>query len=158
MDSPLWLADRDQAITCPLCADDEPKQALLELDEGRLVLLVCGRCSLHFFPALDPTRYAGLDDAFGMRGFELALGFHGSVECLARIDRDGVSRFLEIGCGTGLTLDFARRTFGWEVLGVDDGAWTRAASSELGVPIAEGLLGTTADVEQGRGTSSSPAR
>jgi len=46
-----------------------------------------------------------------------------------------VSRYLEIGCGFGFGLDFARRMFHWRVKGIDPGALARAGGRQLGVDI-----------------------
>jgi SAM-dependent methyltransferase len=137
-----WLEGLDVSATCPLCSDSGPKSGVLEMGgpvAGTLV--ACPACSLRFFPGLVPASYAGARESAALRGFELTLGLHGSIECLGRIDLARVRRFLEVGCGTGYTLDFARHAYGWDVLGVDDSAWSRAAGAELGLPMVDGLLG-----------------
>jgi SAM-dependent methyltransferase len=56
------------------------------------------------------------------------------------IERDAVRSYLEVGCGFGLSLDFARHTFGWAVRGIDP-SWSAAAGARLlGLDIVNGYL------------------
>jgi SAM-dependent methyltransferase len=51
------------------------------------------------------------------------------------------NRYLEIGCGFGFTLDYARRVLGLEVQGIDPSPYARAGATQLQLPINEGYLG-----------------
>jgi 2-polyprenyl-3-methyl-5-hydroxy-6-metoxy-1,4-benzoquinol methylase len=55
-----------------------------------------------------------------------------------------VRRYLEIGCGFGFGLDFAKRTFGWNVLGIDPSVIAQEGSRLLGTNI-ENRYFTAAD-------------
>jgi len=46
-----------------------------------------------------------------------------------------VKTYLEVGCGFGFGLDFARRAFGWKVLGIDPSPNAREGSRLLNLPI-----------------------
>lgn len=59
---------------------------------------------------------------------------------LARVSRPAGSRFLDIGCGFGFTLDFAREAKGWDGLGIDPGGIAALGRERLGVPIAQRMV------------------
>lgn len=151
----VWCDGEPLAATCPVCADARPKPALLRVttlgaDRRDLTLVTCATCTLTFFPALsDPIAFSDGTEAAAVAQFELAIGLRGSIDCLERIDVASVRRFLDVGCGTGLTLDWARDVHGWEVLGVDTSVMAAIAPRELGVPVVHGLLGQTGAVAGG---------
>jgi SAM-dependent methyltransferase len=146
-----WRHSEPVEAVCPVCHDGESKLARLQVmalnePDQSITLVECTACSVRFFPSLPPGSFADVDDLVASTQFELAIGLRGSIDCLPRIDTAAVRRFLEVGCGTGLTLDFARHVYGWEVLGVDTSAMARLAPQELGVPIVPAFLGETDEV------------
>jgi 2-polyprenyl-3-methyl-5-hydroxy-6-metoxy-1,4-benzoquinol methylase len=56
---------------------------------------------------------------------------------LARVTLPAGARFLDIGCGFGFTLDFAREAKGWDGLGIDPGGIAALGRARLGVPIEQ---------------------
>ena len=52
------------------------------------------------------------------------------------MDTKGVRNYLEIGCGFGFVLDFARHAFGWQVAGIDPGIIARTGERVLDLDIA----------------------
>lgn len=150
-----WLDGDDPAAgACPVCADAGPKARVVGVralgdDPRELVLVRCPACTVLFFPALRPLPFCDAPDVVAEFMFEAAVGLRGSIECLAAIPGAGVTRFLEVGCGTGLTLDWARHVYGWDVLGVDDSVMAARATAELGVPVVDGLLGHTDAIPDG---------
>jgi SAM-dependent methyltransferase len=104
-------------------------------------LLVCPQCTIRHFDGLVSRPFSGGGAFAPERGFELALGLRGSIECLARVDLPRGSRLLEVGCGTGFTLDFAREQFGCEVLGIDPSDWSTVAEEQLDLHVVHGFLG-----------------
>jgi 2-polyprenyl-3-methyl-5-hydroxy-6-metoxy-1,4-benzoquinol methylase len=71
---------------------------------------------------------------------------------LMALQRPPGTTFLEVGCGFGLSLDFARRMLGWEVRGLDPSPFAREGREQLNLPIesryleANGLDRASADV------------
>lgn len=71
---------------------------------------------------------------------------------LQRLGRPSGTAYLEVGCGFGLSLDFARRILGWQVRGLDPSPFAVAGREQLGLPIesryleANGLDHASADV------------
>lgn len=151
----LWLPPGETAARCPVCGDGAPKANVLQVmtlgDGARPVTLVaCSACSVRIYADLGaPNPFSDVPEAAALQQFELGIGLRGSIDCLPRIDTQRVRTFLEVGCGTGLTLDFARHVFGWEVLGVDTSAMAALAPDQLGVPVVDGLLGESDAVARG---------
>jgi SAM-dependent methyltransferase len=58
------------------------------------------------------------------------------ADLLYKVRTRGVRNYLEIGCGFGFVLDFARHAFGWRVAGVDPGIIARTGQKELDLDIA----------------------
>ena len=87
---------------------------------------------------------------------ELGIGLRGSVECLGRIDRARVRTLLEVGCGTGLTLDFAARAR----LGGARRDTSAMSGARRGArrAIVAACSARAPRSRRARGTSSSPAR
>ena len=149
-----WI-DGALEADCPACGEPGAKPRVLRtrtLGAGArpITLARCPACGLRFFADLgEPLSFEGAPAEAIEEHFELGIGLRGSVECLGRIDRARVRTLLEVGCGTGLTLDFARHALGWEVLGADTSAMSGRAAAELGVPIVAGLLGESAEIAPG---------
>ena len=149
-----WLDGAVEA-DCPACGAAGAKPRVLRtrtLGPGArpITLARCDACGLRFFADLgEPRSFEDASAEAIEEHFELGIGLRGSVECLGRIDRGRVRTLLEVGCGTGLTLDFARHALGWQVLGADTSAMSARAVEELGVPIAAGLLGESAEIAAG---------
>ncbi|MCA3311669.1 MAG: class I SAM-dependent methyltransferase [Roseomonas sp.] len=59
---------------------------------------------------------------------------------LASLARPAGSRYLEIGCGFGLGLDIARRSLGWDGIGIDPSPFAAAGRKVLGLPIEQRLF------------------
>jgi SAM-dependent methyltransferase len=84
----------------------------------------------------------------GQVGGEAALAFYlqqgaglwSITSNLAELDRPVGTRLLEIGCGFGFGLDFARRALHWEVLGLDPSPIAAAGRAQLGLPIQSRYL------------------
>lgn len=108
-----------------------------------LRLVACEACGAQFFEGLTSGNYA--DDPPGggaALAFYLQQGANpgGMAMRLASLGRPPGTRYLEIGCGFGLGLDIARRTFGWEVTGLDPSPFAAAGRNLLALPIAPRYL------------------
>jgi SAM-dependent methyltransferase len=137
-----WLCGT-RARPCPTCAADSQHARLLAVHSvahPRLVLtfLRCAACGAVF--AADPVPPPPPGDEHMVRHYvELGAGIDTMVEpllCLPAAER----RLLDVGCGFGFALDFARRTFACEVVGVDPSHLARVGGEQLGVPIVDDRL------------------
>ena len=138
----------ESASGCPICGDLRPRRRVLHspLPSGEQVRLnECPGCGAHLFEgpmagAYDQTP-AGATDALA---FYLQQGANigGMASRLAALGRPPGTRYLEVGCGYGLSLDFARRMLGWDVKGLDPSPFAAAGREQLGLPIESRFLGT----------------
>ena len=142
---------------CPNCHRDTERQLILSAPVGaaRVRLFACRACGAHYFEGPMAGAYsdlpAGGSDALA---FYLQQGANigGMAMRLQALGRPPGTAFLEVGCGFGLSLDFARRILGWQVRGLDPSPFAIAGREQLGLPIesryleANGLDHASADV------------
>lgn len=132
---------------CPVCGSRAAKQVRLTVDsalagEPRLRLLGCAACGSAFYEHLNRAPYD--ESSFGT-GFlkyyiELGAGLDTMVAPLYRLDPGRVRNYLEIGCGFGFSLDYARHVFGWTVKGMDPSPIAAAGRAALGLDIDSAYL------------------
>lgn len=105
---------------------------------GDATLLRCGGCGCGFFEGLPAPDY-GAEPAGGAAALAFYLqqgaGIWSIASALARLDLPPGSRLLEVGCGFGFGLDFARRVLGWKVRGLDPSPFAAAGRRLLGLDI-----------------------
>jgi SAM-dependent methyltransferase len=142
---------------CPNCRREKERRLVLSapVNACRVQLFVCEGCGAHYFEGPMAGTYsdqpAGGPDALA---FYLQQGANigGMALRLEALARGPETTFLEVGCGFGLSLDFARRMLGWRVLGLDPSPFAAAGFDQLGIPIesryleADGLDHACADV------------
>lgn len=142
---------------CPNCHRDAERQLILSapVDAARVRLYACQACGAHCFEGPMAGAYsdlpAGGSDALA---FYLQQGANigGMAMRLQALGRPPGTAFLEVGCGFGLSLDFARRMLGWQVRGLDPSPFAIAGREQLGLPIesryleANGLDQASADL------------
>jgi len=138
------------AASCPNCGDVGAKGATLRApwpgrtgQNGRAALLRCGACGCGFFHPAEAADYgAEPPGGGGAMAFYLqqGAGLWGITANLEALGRPPGSRLLEVGCGFGFGLDFARRALGWEVMGLDPGPFAAAGRAQLGLPIESRYL------------------
>jgi len=143
--------------TCPNCHRHAERRLVLSVpvDTEMVHLHACGACGAHFFEGPMAGDYsdlpAGGADALA---FYLQQGANigGMAMRLQSLRRPFGTAYLEVGCGFGLSLDFARRILGWQVRGLDPSPFAVAGREQLGLPIesryleAKGLDHASADV------------
>ncbi|WP_353212087.1 class I SAM-dependent methyltransferase [Rhodovarius sp.] len=148
---------RLECATCPNCHREAERQLILSapVDTARVRLYACQACGAHYFEGPMAGAYSGLPaggtDALA---FYLQQGANigGMAMRLQALGRPPGTAFLEVGCGFGLSLDFARRILGWQVRGLDPSPFAIAGREQLGLPIesryleANGLDHASADV------------
>lgn len=139
-----WLKEHKASarpIRCPNCTANIARCPVLEAagpGGQSLPLLTCTTCGAHFFENLTVGDYANDPPGGGAAlAFYLQQGANmgGMAVRLAALGRPPGTRYLEIGCGFGLGLDIARRTLGWEVIGLDPSPFAAAGCDLLGLPI-----------------------
>ncbi|QCO00338.1 class I SAM-dependent methyltransferase (plasmid) [Azospirillum argentinense] len=147
-----WDIDNTVEAPCPACADTAPKPIRLQVRSAippcpELPLVLCNHCGTSFFPTLKEPEYETAHATKEALAFylEQGAGIDVMAEPLAAIDSSKVQRYLEIGCGFGFSLDFARSVFGWSVQGIDPGFAANFGREMLDLPIASTYLRTPAD-------------
>ena len=139
-----WNAPDTSPARCPVCGCHAAMSERLRILDWRpnsspLVLLICPDCGSWFFPGLAVSQFHDLGDSFARTWCERAIGLAPSIEPLTFIADDRVGSMLDVGCGLGWSLDFAKWTRGWRVNGVDASELSEVGRSTLGLPIASEL-------------------
>ena len=107
---------------CPNCADTDTKRIVFrapwpngKTQDGWALLVGCANCGCGFFHPASPPDY-GADPVGGEAALAFYLqqgaGLWSITSNLAALNRPAGTRFLEVGCGFGFGLDFARRALG----------------------------------------------
>jgi len=137
---------------CPLCRNSYGNVVFLVVHEGAQAVIRgsvvevarCGGCASAWFPGMDvddsyprPDRSALTEDLWLLidHYVELVGGLDWKVAYSERLVDAGVARVLEVGCGIGLFLDYAHRSWGAEVVGLEPSAYGLAGAERLGVRI-----------------------
>ncbi len=147
VDSPLSI-DR----SCPVCGAGGEKRVRLTVAAERagnqcLQLLDCASCGSAFYDDLNPPDYDAAHRGAGFLKFhvELGAGPDAMIAPLYRIDLTRVRTYLEVGCGFGFSLDFARFAFGWTVRGMDPSPLAAAGREILGLDVESAYLARDTD-------------
>ena len=148
-----WSPQADRTVACPVCSHPGPKRCILSsipswAGTEPLVLVACPECGCHFFPDLRSAAYETHPEITSFLKFYLEVG--AGVDILAApgfmVPSKVGSRYLDVGCGFGFGLDFARRQLGLDVLGVDPSPFAAAGREMLGLPISSGYLTPDSDL------------
>ncbi len=137
-------------VTCPNCGNGDSKQTILRMPwpgastgGGQASLLRCPACTCGFVHPAETADY-GAEPTGGESALAFYLqqgaGLWGIASNLSDLRRPAGTRLLEIGCGFGFGLDFARRALGWTVLGLDPSPFAAAGRLQLGLPIESRYL------------------
>jgi 2-polyprenyl-3-methyl-5-hydroxy-6-metoxy-1,4-benzoquinol methylase len=104
----------------------------------RFQLARCGRCGAFTFDVTRPPRYGkrrtnkqGAIVLYVQQG----AGVWPICRTLAQLPLPPGSRFLDVGCGYGFSLDYAMHARGWSGRGVDPARLAQAGRDQLGLPI-----------------------
>jgi len=132
-------------MPCPNCGSDVPKPVLLTIDFATLpgsrretTVLRCPACTCPFYASQVPPDYA--EDAMLERGrvpfyLQQGAGLSLITRPLAQLRAQAGSVYVEVGCGFGFGLDYARHAKGWAGQGIDPGGISRLGQDLLGVTI-----------------------
>jgi SAM-dependent methyltransferase len=133
------------AVECPNCANTDGKRTILRtpwpgdpIEAGWAMLVDCSNCGCGFFhPMKRPDHGADPVGGEGALAFYLqqGAGLWSITSNLNVLDKPVGTRFLEVGCGYGFGLDFARRILGWDIVGVDPSPLAAAGRAALKLPI-----------------------
>lgn len=149
-----WQEGKPRQLTCPACGETHPMPSRMDTASPahrlrRFALRECPHCGSGHFPGLKPPAYEGKKAKSGERIREIAAlkyyleqgaGILSMVSPLmALAKRRGLS-LLEVGCGYGLSLHFAREALGWQVQGCDPSSLARVGAEDLGLDISPEYL------------------
>src|SRR5882724_568947 len=154
-----WLHGEVQR-PCPVCREAGPKTLVLATDPvlpgwDRVTLVRCA-CGAAFLTELAVPDYATAGSHGSDYHVEQAFGFDPMAPVLLRLPAGSVRRCLDVGCAFGLMLDFARFTFGWEVVGVDPSGLAPEGAKALDLPIVHAYLSSALDLRREGGESREP--
>jgi len=154
-----WITGRTVSLACPVCAAAGPKRVRLSVESAvhnwaRLTLVQCPDCRSAFYDDLTPARYEDYHSSGPFKfHVEQGAGVDAMLAPLFRLRSERVRRYLEVGCGFGYSLDFARFAFGWQVRGIDPSSVAAAGREALNLDILPTYLtrdtdfgGTTFDL------------
>lgn len=137
-----WLQGQASTRTCPVCGHAGSHRHVLTVPsapqpEKRLTLIACGACGSGFYDDRNPPDYDGDEVAHYSVKFyvEKGAGIDTMLQPLAGIPFTAASRYLEIGCGFGFSLDFLARQYGAAVRGIDPSALAVDGAKRLGLDI-----------------------
>jgi SAM-dependent methyltransferase len=139
---------------CPVCGAPGQKPALLTAESairrGVLLTLVrCPDCGSAFYDDRTPARY---EDHHGLGPIkfhvEQGAGVDSILAPLFCFRPERVRRYLEVGCGFGYSLDFARYAFGWQVRGIDPSSVAAAGREALQLDIVPAYLSLDTDAAE----------
>lgn len=137
---------------CPLCLATERNHVFLQVAEsghsvsrGHPVKVArCGTCAAAWFPgievsnsypepgaALEEVRFWQLVDHY----VEMTSGLDWKIAFTEQLPFATFERVLEVGCNTGVLLDYCRRVWGAEVVGLEPSAYGVAGAQRFGLPI-----------------------
>jgi 2-polyprenyl-3-methyl-5-hydroxy-6-metoxy-1,4-benzoquinol methylase len=150
----LWADRYDvpvRRLACPNCGDGAAKQQRLTIrytipeQPMRFArVLHCAACDCDFYERQQPPDYA--EEANLKRGraafyLQQGAGIAALTAPLMRTGRGAGTRYLDVGCGFGFALDFARAALGWEALGIDPSPMAVLGREMLGAAIEHRYLG-----------------
>jgi SAM-dependent methyltransferase len=143
-----WLADRTVDAVCPVCGRDAAHRAVLASPSmfdaaKRLTFLACDGCGSGFFDDRQPPAYEGADGVlFPIKFYvEKGAGIDSMLRPIAAVPFTPATRYLEIGCGFGFSLDFVARHHRAQVLGIDPGGNAAQGRRRLGLDIVSDYFG-----------------
>jgi hypothetical protein len=139
-----------EIATCPNCGNVASNRIILyvpwphaPIRDEEVCLLRCVACGCGFVRPTAAADYAaepaGADSSLAFY-LQQGAGLWGIASSLSELDRPAGTRFLEVGCGFGFGLDFARRALAWDVVGLDPSPFAAAGRACLGLPIKSRYL------------------
>ena len=118
-------------IECPICHDESNKPHILKVlhlnNHQYLNLYNCPHCECFFYYPIQVASYsqgADWEQEFSQKLYlEQVAGIDFMINFVSALQNNKINRVLEVGCGAGFALDFAKRKYGWQVYGVEPSPW-----------------------------------
>lgn len=144
-----WHEGPARRLACPACRETSDMPSRLDTASPehrfrRFALHECPQCGTGHFPGLNPPAYEGKKARPGERIRETAAlkyyqeqgaGIFSMAAPLVPLAQVESRSFLEVGCGYGFALHFAREVLGWRVKGCDPSSLARVGAEDLGLDI-----------------------
>ena len=140
-----------RALSCPNCGSGALKPLMLMIDfadapgsRKKNTLVRCPDCSCPFYSDQGLPDYAGesiMHPGYVPFYLQQSAGTSLITRPLAQIRAPGGSVYVEVGCGFGFGLDYARHAKGWMVQGIDPSGISALGQTMLGVSVSNRYLG-----------------
>ena len=137
-----WMPRPPRDLVCPACGASGLKPFVLAADAswaetGHVDLFACPHCDSKFFPDVRCPEYESFEDfdSYLKLYLEVGAGVDQLVRHLFVTPLRPGAQYLEVGCGFGFALDFARGAMALDVLGIDPSPFARAGARLLTLPI-----------------------
>lgn len=142
-----WVCESEPVDRpCPVCADDDPKVPVVEAGDPPCTFVRCSRCKC-LIALEDPVHQRGwLMDEAEQYYVEQGAGIDVMAELIDRCAGLEVHSYLEVGCGYGFSLDYARSTYGWDVRGIDPSPLAASGATALHLPIDDMYVDAATDL------------
>jgi len=142
-----WISGESLVGPCPVCGSEKTRAVILRARDIRpphdwIPMARCPDCGSLNAEGVKTPEYEidGLDGDATKFYLEQGAGIYAMVRPLYAIDRSAVRNYLEVGCGYGLSLDFAGHIFGWDARGIDPSPLAAAGKEQLGLNLHSGYL------------------
>ncbi|HUF99497.1 MAG TPA: class I SAM-dependent methyltransferase [Ilumatobacter sp.] len=156
-----WIPDRPVDAACALCGNTDRNVAFLEAEHSEIPGLMCvaarcGACESVWFPDFDqfatnyPEDLGFLEEPdfhlLVRHYIELTNGLDWKIQLLERLPFERFGSVLEIGCNVGAALDYCRRVWDVDVIGLEPSIYGRAGKQALELPILHTYMAEAAEL------------
>ena len=142
----IWKTSHGEKKTCSICYSDGPNDLVLQVrnplsSSEYLDLYRCNACASYFYcPRFIPT-----EEYYSPRLVkhvcETAWGIDSLLAPLISVEKhNSEATLLDVGCGLGLSVDFAIRMLGWNAVGVEPSPLGLVGRSAFNAPIHRDYL------------------
>ncbi len=150
-DSVTWFEENTETSSvCRICGNGTGNRRLLSVatnfsEQDDLIFVDCPSCGSAYVENFVTASYENYNAYSWQLRYYVEQG--AAVDLLAKpavvAHEMGAKSYLEIGCGYGFAIDFARRAYGLEASGIDPSYPAKIGREQLGIPITSQYL--TAD-------------
>ncbi len=137
------VSHRCRACGATVEAEVYARIAAPQMTEGAADWVRCPACGSCSALGLSPPAYEE-EQPISQSAMKYYIEQNAAIDVLADlvagIRRQGSTRILDVGCGFGFLLDYARGVLGWRPQGLDPSTFARVGEELLGLPIANEYL------------------